>query len=657
MKRLFSILLVALTLLTVAPNLNTYAAETNLGSATAANIENLINASIKSYKTSVDLSQYNIRFTQVNVEKLEEIYVSVLEENPTYFHLNGYSINYKQFGDILTLNLKYEYTKTQHSEMLQEIEQSANAILKDIKGEDLSQLEIALILHDKLAVLCEYDYENYLKYEQGDKDAIPYNSYNMYGALVNNIAVCQGYSFAYKYLLNKMGVNAGLCKSDELGHMWNTVEIDGQNYHVDITYDDPVYDVTGRVNHEYFLLSTNAIKQKGHDANDLSDITPTNTKYEDYFWQSVKTQFCYFDEKLYYIDNDTATLDCYDNNQTKEVTSVKDKWYKTDTTFFIGNYSKLSTDGEFLYYNLSDTIYSFNPKTLEKSVVLKPDLSQYQNFSIFGFKAQNGIFYYDLFNSNVYKPYTKKLYGQTFNYSNSLNRATVTLSNSKYTYSNAYKKPTVKVVCDGKVLVNGTDYEVIYKNNINVGMATVTVTGIGIYKDSVTKTFKITPKSISSVNITPVGNKVYTGKQIKPTISVKDGKINLVLNKDYTIHFGTNKSTGKGTITVKGKGNYNFEKKIFFKIVPKKVSLTKASGKKAAVYIKYKKATGASGYQIAYSKSGSSKFKLKTTKSLTKTISKLKRKKTYKIKVRAYKIIDGKKVYGEWSKVKKVKTK
>lgn len=76
------------------------------------------------------------------------------------------------------------------------------------------------------------------------------------------------------------------------------------------------------------------------------------------------------------------------------------------------------------------------------------------------------------------------------------------------------------------------------------------------------------------------------------------------------------------------------------------------------IYLKWKKVAGAKGYQLQYATS--KKFKAKKTKSTTKTkytVKKLKKKKTYYVRVRAYTISNGKKVYGKWSSVKKVKIK
>lgn len=92
---------------------------------------------------------------------------------------------------------------------------------------------------------------------------------------------------------------------------------------------------------------------------------------------------------------------------------------------------------------------------------------------------------------------------------------------------------------------------------------------------------------------------------------------------------------------------------------PSKVKLTSAkNGKGKKLTVKWKKVTGAKGYQLQYALN--KKFKKKKsvqTKKTKYTIKKLKKKKTYYIRVRAYKMNGKKKVYGKWSTVKKVKIK
>ena len=83
-------------------------------------------------------------------------------------------------------------------------------------------------------------------------------------------------------------------------------------------------------------------------------------------------------------------------------------------------------------------------------------------------------------------------------------------------------------------------------------------------------------------------------------------------------------------------------------------SLTNKKGKKA--YIKWKKNSKSTGYQIRYV-TGKSKAKTVKASSKTKTISKLKKGKTYKVRIRSYKKVSNVTYYSAWSKQKSVKIK
>ena len=106
------------------------------------------------------------------------------------------------------------------------------------------------------------------------------------------------------------------------------------------------------------------------------------------------------------------------------------------------------------------------------------------------------------------------------------------------TYTGAAIKPEIEVYHDGKLLTIKKDYTVAYKNNINAGEATVTVTGKGNFKDKDTATFTINPKNISDEDISVA--EVYAiinnkGKVTNPKVTVKYGKKTLKLNSDYKV--------------------------------------------------------------------------------------------------------------------------
>lgn len=81
-----------------------------------------------------------------------------------------------------------------------------------------------------------------------------------------------------------------------------------------------------------------------------------------------------------------------------------------------------------------------------------------------------------------------------------LSAATVSLATNTFTYDGKAKEPAVSsVILEGKKLTAGKDYRVSYKNNINPGTATVTITGIGDYTGSVSKAFTIKEKEIKKI--------------------------------------------------------------------------------------------------------------------------------------------------------------
>lgn len=133
---------------------------------------------------------------------------------------------------------------------------------------------------------------------------------------------------------------------------------------------------------------------------------------------------------------------------------------------------------------------------------------------------------------------------------------------------------------DGKSLVKGTDYDVTYENNVNVGTATVTFTGKGNFAGEKKVNFNIKPKQISSVNV-PIATTTYCGSAIVPEVVAEDGQISvdgkakvLVEGTDYTLVYENNLNAGQAKVTLKGKGNYTGEKSISFRIEQKDISVS-----------------------------------------------------------------------------------
>jgi len=135
--------------------------------------------------------------------------------------------------------------------------------------------------------------------------------------------------------------------------------------------------------------------------------------------------------------------------------------------------------------------------------------------------------------------------------------AAININNTTYTYTGSAIRPTVTVRYRGVLLGKDRDYTVAYRNNINAGTATVTITGKGNYTGTKKQTFTISKKNISTItDITYSTHYTYTGSTIKPAVTIKYGNKTLKKNTDYTVSYKDNINAGKGKIIIKGKGNY-----------------------------------------------------------------------------------------------------
>ena len=169
-----------------------------------------------------------------------------------------------------------------------------------------------------------------------------------------------------------------------------------------------------------------------------------------------------------------------------------------------------------------------------------------------------------------------------------------TLQYASVKWDGSYKKPAVTVKHDGEKLEKGVDYSVVYKKNKNVGKATVSIFGKGWFQGFLTKTFIIRPVGTYITNTTSPSKGT-----VKVTWHKQDKKMSTTRITGYQIQVATNSAFTKDKVTKVRTGYAN----------------------------------------------------------TSKTITDLKAGKTYYVRVRTYKKVDGVNYWSNWSTVKKVTTK
>ena len=174
----------------------------------------------------------------------------------------------------------------------------------------------------------------------------------------------------------------------------------------------------------------------------------------------------------------------------------------------------------------------------------------------------------------------------------------------------------------------------------------------------------ITPKPtwfiLNACTVT-VGDQVYTGKALKPSVTVKYGRKKLTEGKDYTTSFKNNVAVGKASITLTGKGKCEGSVTASFSIIPKPVKSLKLKTGDKRFTASWKKISSVTGYQLQYSLkkdfSASKKVKVKGAATVKKVVKGLKKGETYYVRIRCYQTLKGTTYWSDWSPMKKIKVK
>ena len=160
----------------------------------------------------------------------------------------------------------------------QALEAAAQEVLRQASGLSTAY-EKELFFHD---YICET-----VSYAEADESL----GYSAYDALVTGEAVCEGYSRALQLLLDSEGIPNLLVTGVGVeedgtreGHMWNLVSLDGEYYHVDLTWDDLDEDGGQHVSHAYFNVTDETIRANHEDISP-AHFSCTATK-DNYFVRS-----------------------------------------------------------------------------------------------------------------------------------------------------------------------------------------------------------------------------------------------------------------------------------------------------------------------------------------------------------------------------------
>ena len=237
-----------------------------------------------------------------------------------------------------------------------------------------------------------------------DKALVLHSSYLLtgetYDLMVNGQGRCYGYSECYSYLLAQVGVDSEIVESDDMNHQWNKVKIDGEYYHVDVTWDDPLPDSLGFVKHTFFLLSDEgaaSVEADPHYGYE-SDYPSLNTRFDRMRFHKINTRMCRVGDDLYLVDNkrltpetakDLLTYDV-DTDSFRLVNSFASEVWTADGGRVWGNgYMSLQEQDGYLYMNTANKVLVYDTETSEMSLFAENTY----NKQFFGLCLEDGRLY------------------------------------------------------------------------------------------------------------------------------------------------------------------------------------------------------------------------------------------------------------------------
>lgn len=167
------------------------------------------------------------------------------------YSYTGYEFSYGGYEDDIPINFSFNYLTTKSEEDF--VDSKVSSILGEIINSSMSDDQKEKNIHDYIVKNVQYD--------------TSYENYSAYDALSEGKTVCQGYALLAYKMLNDAGIETKIISGtanngyETESHAWNLVKLNGNWYHLDCTWDDPVPDVKGRVLYDYYNLTDDQISK------------------------------------------------------------------------------------------------------------------------------------------------------------------------------------------------------------------------------------------------------------------------------------------------------------------------------------------------------------------------------------------------------------
>ncbi|MEI6131414.1 MAG: transglutaminase domain-containing protein [Bacillota bacterium] len=224
---------------------------------------------IEKFETTYDFSE------NLSVDSLKKIVSAIQDDKPEFFWLETYI--WSTTDEKLT-SIEFSYNCSSITQ-----KQSKQANIDSYISEFLSGINSNMNAYEKVKYTHDYLIKNtdYLIDAQ--------DSQNICSVFINGKTVCAGYAKSTQYLLKKLGIRCAYVSGEAIGrgsHAWNMIELDGDYYYLDVTWDDPAFgggQLQDYIGYNYFCITTDELKRTHSLSENLIDFPVCTATKDNYF--------------------------------------------------------------------------------------------------------------------------------------------------------------------------------------------------------------------------------------------------------------------------------------------------------------------------------------------------------------------------------------
>ena len=245
-------------------------------------------------------------------ELLKRISTYVLRDHPEIFWNRG---NYRYHSDadtgrVTKLEPGYCMSRSEAEQRSAQIDEAVSGFLSGVTA-GMSDYDAALAVYRNIIDLVDYDSLSLESAENEAPNDQPDDLRSIYGVFVNKKAVCSGYAKATQYLLNRLGIEcvyvSGTGRQER--HAWNLLNLEGNYYHMDTTWDDHSntkegVDSSREITYDYFCVTTKDIL-RDHAPDDTLPLPECTATRCNYYYRNglVLTSFNFAAVRALFKDN------------------------------------------------------------------------------------------------------------------------------------------------------------------------------------------------------------------------------------------------------------------------------------------------------------------------------------------------------------------